>query len=239
MGAALAYQDGKLTLHDRDEQAKTNSYSTALYVRNHIPLISNASHLNWLTGISLGHHRLDYKRNLVALDHQRLSSNAKTNSYQLFTELGWLLPMNDQWSVEPFVGAAWLHSRFGAMSEDGGYAALGYGANTLNTGYTQLGIRNAYGWDLANGQKGAVYLDLAWQHSFGKQQPHSSLQFASNQSVSFTTHGASLNKNSMQFGFGASVAVNTMSDVSLAYQGVLAGSSRRQHGGMLTIQHRF
>lgn len=239
LGAALAYQDGKLNVRERDEQAKSKSYSAALYAKTQFPLISGSGAINWLSGMSFTHHRVDYKRTFSALENQRLASKANTNNYQLFTELGLPIALNEQWNIEPFLGAGWLHSRAGAVAEEGGYTALSQNSTTLNTGYAQLGLRNAYEWGLANGQVGSAYVDLAWQHGFGKEQPRSRLHFSANEHVGFTTHGASLSKNSLQLGVGAALALTASSHVSLLYQGAFAGSGSHQHGGMLSLQHRF
>lgn len=239
LGAATAYQDGKLTINELSEQAKSKSYSAAVYARTQWPMVEGQSQLNWLVGMSASRHNLRYKRTLSAVDVQRLSAKSHNTSYQLFSELGWQMSMNDQWTIEPFLGAGWLHNRDNALTEHGGYAALQRGAKNTNTGYAQLGVRNRYEWDLLSGRTGSIYADLAWQHSFGRQQPTTDLRFAANQAIGFSSSGVELHKNSLLVGLGAGLSLTKSSQLSLAYQGVFSGSGSRQHGGILRLEHRF
>lgn len=239
LGAATSYQDGKLTINQRSEQAKSKSYSAAIYARTQWPIADDQSHVNWLAGLSASRHNLRYSRSLSATSAQRLDAKGHSTSYQLFTELGWQMTISEQWTTEPFIGAGWLHNRDNTLTEHGGYAALQRNAQNTNTGYTQLGVRNNYTWSFDNDRAGSIYTYLAWQHSIGPQQLTTNLRFATSPEIGFSSSGVRLHKNSLLLGAGTMFNLTKNSQLSLAYQGIFAGSGSNQHGGMLRVEHRF
>ncbi|NWC93099.1 MULTISPECIES: autotransporter outer membrane beta-barrel domain-containing protein [unclassified Pseudomonas] len=70
---------------------------------------------------------------------QTLKSTSGASTGQVFTELGYALPLNARATVEPFAGAAFSDQRLRGFSESGGFAALD-GESKTNDVTTTLGL---------------------------------------------------------------------------------------------------
>ena len=84
-------------------------------------------------------HNIDAKRDVAAGTlNQQLKSSYRATSTQLYTELGYKLPLGDAYSIEPYAGLAWNQLRTRGFKESGGSAALSGSASTNDVASSTL-----------------------------------------------------------------------------------------------------
>ena len=65
-----------------------------------------------MAGAAYTWHNIDAKRDVAAGTlNQQLKSSYRATSTQLYTELGYKLPLGDAYSIEPYAGLAWNQLR--------------------------------------------------------------------------------------------------------------------------------
>ncbi len=107
--------------------------------------------------------------------NQRLELSYNALSTQVFTELGYKIPLGDVYVLEPFAGVAWNQIRTRDFQESGGTGAL-HGGSTDDVTSTTLGLRGAMliGSDSAPGR---LTDTLGWRHARGDVKPTQKLAF--------------------------------------------------------------
>lgn len=234
LGGAVGYTDSKIRVDDRASQADVSGYSAAVYGGKAFE--AGAGKLNLLVGTSYTWHDVSTKRYAtVAGDSQKLTADYGASTTQLFTELGYALPLSDRATIEPFVGLAWSDLRTRGFSESGGSAALrGQSSNDQQTAST-LGVRAQTDFTLA-GAEGRLQATLGWRHAFGDVLPKTSMAFDGGQA--FTVAGSPIARNAALAELGAEVAVSRNATLGLNYSGQYGGGNR-EHAGSLNVRWRY
>src|SRR5690606_23261259 len=96
------------------------------------------------------------------------------NEAQLFTELGYAMPMGGTVVLEPYAGVSWQHLRTGGFSENGGQAALSGDRSSSDLASTTLGLRGRTGVESGPAQL-ALSAGLGWRHAMGDVTPSRSM----------------------------------------------------------------
>jgi T5SS/PEP-CTERM-associated repeat protein/autotransporter-associated beta strand protein len=234
VGGAVGYTDSKIRVDDRASQADVSGYSAAIYGGKAFE--AGAGKLNWLVGTSYTWHDVSTERSAtVAGASQKLTADYGASTTQVFTELGYALPLADRATIEPFAGLAWSDLRTRSFSESGGSAALrGQSSNNQQTTST-LGVRAQTDFTLA-GAEGRLQATLGWRHAFGDVLPQTRMAFDGGQA--FTVSGSPIARNAALAELGAEVAVSRNASVGVNYSGQYGGGNR-EHAGSLNVRWRY
>lgn len=234
VGGAVGYTDSKIQVDDRASQADVSGYSAAIYGGKAFE--AGAGKLNWLVGTSYTWHDVSTERSAtVAGASQKLTADYGASTTQLFTELGYALPLADRATIEPFAGLAWSDLRTRSFSESGGSAALRGQSSTNQQTTSTLGVRAQTDFTLA-GAEGRLQATLGWRHAFGDVLPQTRMAFDGGQA--FTVSGAPIARNAALAELGAEVAVSRNASVGLNYSGQYGGGNR-EHAGSLNVRWRY
>ncbi|CAB3827036.1 MULTISPECIES: autotransporter domain-containing protein [Achromobacter] len=234
IGAAVGYTDSKITVDDRASKADVSGYSAAIYGGKSFE--AGAGKLNLLVGTSYTWHDVSSERYAnVAGASQKLTADYGASTTQLFTELGYAMPLSDRSTLEPFVGLAWSDLRTRAFSESGGSAALRGQSNSDQQTSSTLGVRARTDFTLA-GAEARLQATLGWRHAYGDVLPQSTMAFDGGQA--FTVSGAPIARNAALAELGAEVAVSRNASLALNYSGQYGGGNR-EHAGSLNVRWRY
>jgi len=235
LGGALGYTGSHLSTRDVDSRADVDSYSATLYGGK--AFAAGPGQIRLSGGAAYTWHDLSTRRgvNAGAID-QTLTADYGGNTTQLFSELGYKLPVAQGASVEPFVGAAWTDMRLRGFSESGGSAALDGESNHNQTTTTTLGLHASTDFN-AGEMAGTLRATVGWRHAFGDVQPHTTLALQGSD-TSYSVAGAPIARDALALELGAEVAVTRSTKVSLTYAGQY-GDGNRQNSGLINVNYRF
>ncbi|AOU95787.1 outer membrane autotransporter barrel domain-containing protein [Achromobacter ruhlandii] len=232
MGGAFGYTDARLSAQARQASARTDSYSATVYGGKAYALGAGA--LKLMAGGAYSWHVVDSQRQVRygSLD-QRLSANYRGATTQLFTEVGYALPLSDAAGVEPFIGLAWNQLRMRAFSESGGSAALSSDGQRQRNVSSLAGLRGNW---LVPGSSIALRGMVGWRHVYGNTRPSVALSF--DQGPAFSVAGAPIARDAARVELGADLVQIRNMTAGLSYGGEFGGGNR-QHAGSLDVRWRF
>ncbi|MFD4840088.1 DUF6850 family outer membrane beta-barrel protein [Achromobacter sp. NPDC058515] len=235
LGGAFGYTNSRSRTGDRASSSDADSYSVTVYGGKAFE--AGAGKINLSLGAAYTWHDLETQRNTAAagLD-QTLKASYGASTGQVFTELGYAVPLNERVTLEPFIGANYSDLRTRGFSESGGDAALRgeSGSNSVTT--TTLGLHALTTFESA-GARGHVHGTLGWRHAFGDLNPASTLSFVQG-SDSFTATGAPVARDAVVVELGVGMEVSKRTTVGLVYGGQF-GEGNRQNSGTLDVRYRF
>lgn len=234
MGGALGYTTGNISVDDRESKADVNNYSVTLFGGKSFQ--AGMGMLNLLVGTAYTWHDIDTRRyTSVSAASQKLAADYSANTAQLFTELGYAIPLSQRMSIEPFVGLAWGDLRIRGFSESGGSAALsGRSSNDEQTTST-LGVRTQTSI-LLGPVDGQLRATLGWQHAYSDVIAHKVMAFEGSQA--FTVAGAPIAGDAALVELGTDLALTPTISVGLDYSGQY-GDGNRDHTGILTLRWNY
>ncbi|KRC80635.1 hypothetical protein ASE30_24760 [Achromobacter sp. Root83] len=235
LGGAVGYTNSRSRTSDRASSSEADNYSVTVYGGKAFE--AGAGKINLSLGAAYTWHDLDTQRSTAAagLD-QTLKASYGASTGQVFTELGYAVPLNDRVTLEPFIGANYSDLRTRGFSETGGDAALRgeSGSNSVTT--TTLGLHALTTFESA-GARGHVHGTLGWRHAFGDLNPASTLSFVQG-SESFTATGAPIARDAAVIELGVGIEVSKRTTVGVIYGGQF-GQGNRQNAGTLDVRYRF
>lgn len=234
VGGAFGYTDGDIRINERASKADVSSYSATIYGGRAFD--AGVGKANVMAGVSHTWHDIDTERTAtVAGTGQKLKADYGANTTQLFTELGYAVPLSDRATIEPFVGVAVGSLRTRSFTENGGTAALRGKSSTDKQTNTTLGVRSQTQFGMGK-TEGRLNTMLGWRHTFGEVLPARSLAFEG--SPAFTVTGVPVARNVALVELGAEVAVSKNATIGLNYSGQYGGGNR-DHSGMLDVRWRY
>ncbi len=234
VGGALGYIGSHNSMADVSSRSNVDSYTATLFGGRNFQ--AGPGHVRFMAGAAYTWHDIDAKRNVAAGSlNQRLESSYHASSTQLFSELGYKLPLSDTTSIEPYAGLAWNQLRTRDFKESGGTAALHGSGNTDDVTSTTLGLRGA--WDFAsNNAPGRLTASLGWRHAMGDVKPKQELAFDGG--TTFSVTGVPIARDAAVLGLGAEVALTRNTTAGIAYDAQFGGGNRQQ-SGVLKLAMRF
>ncbi len=165
LGGALGYTDSTIRVDDRASKADVSSYSATIYGGKSFE--TGAGKLNFLAGAGYTWHNIGTNRYAqVAGSSQKLTADYGASTSQLFTELGYAVPLSERTTLEPFAGLAWNDLRTRGFSETGGSTALSGRSSSDTQTSTTLGVRGQTGFTLGNTES-RLRATLGWRHALG------------------------------------------------------------------------
>lgn len=236
LGAALGYTDGRINVDDRNSRSNVKSYTGALY-GGRSWAVSQGDSLNFLAGAAYTRHAIDSRRNVTVGGAQRLRADYSADAVQLFTELGYAMPVGMSSVLEPYASLAWQNQRSKGFAEDGGAAALQSGSQTDRLATFTLGLRGKTTLDISGAQT-TLTAGLGWRHASGDVDPSRSMSFVQAGNVAFTITGAPIAKDVAVLDLGGQVALGKRTALGLGYSGQF-GKGSVDHSGSLFLKVRF
>lgn len=236
VGGALGFTDGQIDVDDRSSRTKARSYTASLYGGN--SWATGKGSVNFLAGAAYTRHNLDSRRSITLAGGQKLTADYHANSAQLFTELGYALPVGANSVVEPYAGLAWLSQRMQGFSESGGSAALRSDSQTDTVTTFTLGLRGKTTMELSAGKRVTLFAGLGWRHASGDVTSTRNLAFIQGNGASFQVSGAPIAKNAALVDAGVEASIGRNAALGLSYNGQY-GSGNTNHVGSLYVKMRF
>ncbi len=232
MGGAFGYTDARLSAQSRQASAKAGSYSATVYGGKAYALGAGA--LKLMAGGAYSWHQIDSQRQVrYGSLEERLTASYRGATTQLFTELGYALPLSAAASIEPFVGLAWSQLRMPAFSESGGSAALSSDGQRQRNVSSLAGLRG--NWRVP-GSSIALRGMLGWRHVYGETRPSVALSF--DQGPAFSVAGTPIARDAASLELGADLVQIRNMTAGLSYAGEFGGGNR-QHAGSIDVRWRF
>lgn len=234
LGGAVGYTGSHNSISDVSSRTNVDSYTASLFGGRNFD--AGSGHIRFMAGAAYTWHDIDTKRNVAAGSlNQRLESSYHASSTQVFTELGYNVPVGTAYTVEPYAGLAWNQVRSRGFQESGGSAALRGKGSTDDVTSTTLGLRG--GWQFGDDRApGRLTASLGWRHAMGDVKPSQQLAFEGGST--FTVTGVPIAKNAAVLGLGAEMLVARNTTVSVAYDAQFGGGNRQQ-AGLLRVAKRF
>jgi len=234
LGGAFGYTDSRITVDDRSAKSDVNSYSAILYGGKSFE--AGSGKINFTAGVAYTWHDIDSKRNINAAgERQELKADYSASTGQIFTDVGYSIPLTDRITLEPFVGADFSDLRTRGFSESGGDAALSGKSSTNNVGTTTLGLRAQTTFDVKD-TAGRLRGMLGWRHAYGDVNPEATMSFDGSQP--FTVAGNPLARDAAVMEVGVDLAMSKNATLGLAYSGQF-GDGNRQNTGTVNVSWRF
>lgn len=234
LGGAVGYTGSHSSVADAASRTSVDSYTATMFGGRNFP--AGPGHIRFMAGAAYTWHDIDTKRDIAAGSlNQRLKSSYNASSTQVFTELGYKLPLNDATSIEPYAGLAWNQLRTRDFKESGGSAALHGSGATDDVTSTTLGLRGA--WEFgADRAPGRLTASLGWRHAMGDVKPKQQLAFDGGSTFSVT--GVPIARDAAVVGLGAEVSITRNTTAGVAYDAQFGGGNRQQ-SGMFKLAMRF
>lgn len=234
LGGAVGYTGSHSSVADAASRTSVDSYTATMFGGRNFP--AGPGHIRFMAGAAYTWHDIDTKRDIAAGSlNQRLKSSYRASSTQVFTELGYKLPLNDATSIEPYAGLAWNQLRTRDFQESGGTAALHGSGATDDVTSTTLGLRGA--WEFgADRAPGRLTASLGWRHAMGDVKPKQQLAFDGGSTFSVT--GVPIARDAAVVGLGAEVSITRNTTAGVAYDAQFGGGNRQQ-SGMFKLAMRF
>ncbi|MEN4919202.1 autotransporter domain-containing protein [Achromobacter spanius] len=234
LGGAFGYTDSRITVDDRSAKSDVNSYSAILYGGKSFE--AGSGKINFTAGLAYTWHDIDSKRNINAAgERQELKADYSASTGQVFTDVGYAIPLTDRITLEPFFGADFSDLRTRGFSESGGDAALSGKSSTNNVGTTTLGLRAQTTFDVKD-TAGRLRGMLGWRHAYGDVNPEATMSFDGSQP--FTVAGNPLARDAAVLELGVDLAMSKNATLGLAYSGQF-GDGNRQNTGTVNVSWRF
>jgi outer membrane autotransporter protein len=235
VGAALGYTDGRIKVDGRDSKSDVSSYTAALYGAN--SWATQSGHVNFLLGGAYTRHDIDTRRQVTLGGAQTLKADYKANSTQLFTELGYAMPVGASSVVEPYLGVAWTNQRTKSFTESGGAAALSGDSQTDDVTTVTLGLRGQTSIEVGT-SAATLSAGAGWRHASGDVNASRRMALVEGNGAAFKVAGAPIAKNAAVLDLGAEVQVGKDAALGVSYSGQF-GNGTSDNAGSLYLRVRF
>jgi len=236
VGGALGYTHGNIDVDDRSSRSKVDSYTVSLYGGN--SWAAGKGKVNFLAGAAYTWNKVDSRRTVTVGGNQTLRADYNGNAAQVFTELGYALPVGAHSVLEPYAGLAWLNQHTQGFSESGGAAALSGNSQTDSVTTFTLGLRGKTQLTWGADKSVTVFGGLGWRHASGDTTPDRKLAFIQGSGATFRVAGAPIARNAAVVDAGLEASVGRMTSMGLSYSGQF-GDGNTDHAGMLYVKTRF
>ncbi|WP_134530971.1 autotransporter outer membrane beta-barrel domain-containing protein [Budvicia aquatica] len=234
LGMAAAYNNEDIDVDSRSSSADVDTTSLLAYVSN--SWSAGLGNVNLLAGGGYSWHNIDTQRD-VSLVNQNITSSYNANTTQLFTDLGYEIPVIDSFTVEPYTGIGWYRQKTNDFTEHGGSAALRGQGDTQDVTTYNLGVRSKLAFAMGN-TPASVNMSAGWRHAAGDIDSDVRLNLAQGQGSAYTVTGAPLSKDAAVLAFGVEAEVVKNAVVGVSYNGQVA-SDNSSNAGTLYMKYTF
>jgi outer membrane autotransporter protein len=177
--------------------------------------------LNLRAGGAFAWHSIETNRAIVFpgfFDTATASYNGRTG--QIFGETGYGFAFGNV-AVEPFAGGAWVRLQTDGFTERAAAAGLVGAAQSVEVGYSTLGVRAASMIPIGADMVLIPRASLAWQHAFNDVRPEARLAFIA-APAPFVIGGTPIARDSLLSEAGLDLAIGRNAIVGVSYTGQVA-----------------
>jgi|GEM_PF-440358 len=236
VGGAFGYTNSNIDVDDRSSGANVNSYTAALYGGKSAPM--GNGRLKFMAGVGVTRNNVDSRRTVTLGGSQTLKAFYHADSAQVFSELGYAMPLGADMEIEPYAGVAFQSLHTQGFDESGGDAALSVNGETDNVTTTTLGLRGKKRFDLGAARQAVLSAGLGWRHAMGDITPTSQMAFVTGGGTSFNVEGAPVAQDAAVVDVSGEMVVGRDAAVGLRYNGQF-GSGSHDNSGTLYLKVRF
>ncbi|HUE91908.1 autotransporter outer membrane beta-barrel domain-containing protein [Pseudomonas sp.] len=216
MGIALGYGDQQLGVSSRDSKAVTDTYRSAAYLGNQLPLPGGK--LKFSAGATYSQHQMDGQRSVDLVDGlERLASSYNVGIAQGFSELSFRTLESEQGYFEPFARVVSIDQRSEGFRESGGSAALSAASQVNQLLSSTMGMRGQQKYRLLEREL-IVNGSLAWRQLQGDLRPEMELSLAEGQT--FRVQGTRLPSSSLLLDLHADYVLAPGVGLDVRYKGM-------------------
>jgi outer membrane autotransporter protein len=214
-GLVTGYSQSSVNVDDRASSALIDTGYVGFYAG------TSAGAWNLRSGAVYALHDIGASRTVAFPGFSdRTSVKYRGDTAQIFGEVGYGLTWGTL-AAEPFAGFSWVHVDAWRFTEAGGASALSGANNTVNLGFSSLGMRIATNFALSNGAVLTPRASLAWEHGFGDVVPAAGLAFASS-GTAFIVAGVPLARDVARIDVGADLWITPQARIGVFYSGQLS-----------------
>lgn len=234
LGGALGYIGSHSSIANVSSRTDIDSYTATMFGGKNF--YAGPGHFRLTAGAAYTWHDIETKRDVAAGSlNQQLDASYHAASTQVFTELGYNLPLGDAYTIEPFAGVAWNQLRTRGFTESGGTAALHGDGQTDDVTSTTLGLRGA--WKFESGRApGRLTASLGWRHAMGDVNPTQAVAFDGG--TTFSVAGVPIARDAAVLGLGAEMTIARNTTAGISYDAQFGGGNRQQ-SGVFKLAMRF
>jgi subtilase-type serine protease len=226
LGGALGYIGSHSSISNVSARTDVDSYTATIFGGRNFYV--GPGHFRFTAGTAYTWHDIKTKRDVeVGSLNQNLDSSYNASSTQVFTELGYNLPLGDAYTVEPFAGVAWNQLRTRDFNESGGSAALHGDGQTDDVTSTTMGLRGTWSFG-ADRTPGRLTASLGWRHAMGDVNPTQAVAFQGGSS--FTVAGVPIARDAGVVGLGAEMNLTRNTTAGISYDAQFGGGNKQQSG---------
>lgn len=212
IGAVAGYSKSDFDVDGRSSSGSSDDYSLGVYAG------TSWGPAAFRSGLAYTWHDIETERGVAFPGFvDALSSSSNAGTFQVFGELGYGFAVNGA-TLEPFVNLAYVNLSADSFTETGGAAALSGASETLNTGFSTLGLRASNSFALGSYTATAKGL-VGWSAAFGDTDAAMSMSYVSG-SVPFAVSGVPLAENALVVEAGVDLALSPIAAVGIAYGGM-------------------
>ncbi|PCM47175.1 transporter, partial [Pseudomonas fluorescens] len=216
-GMAAGYTRSNLNAHDRNSDARVDSYHLAGYLNSQLDALAVR------LGAAYSWHSIETKRDVsVGTYNDRLKADYDARSAQVFGEVGYAINAAGV-AIEPFAGLAYVNYDSDTGKEKGGVGRLKADADQDIT-YSTLGVRVGKLVTLANGSQLTPRAAIGWRHAYGDTKPDADLTFIDG-GASFSTQGVPIAKDSALLEAGIDFQVTPTGKLGIGYSGQVSSDN--------------
>ncbi|MAM12939.1 MAG: hypothetical protein CML23_21315 [Rhizobiaceae bacterium] len=157
---------------------------------------------------------------------ERIKGRYDGGTFQLFGGIGYAFQITDTLQLGPFLDAVYVHQKADAFTEAGRFAELSSLRQTMDTGFTTIGLSGAHEFALGSYQS-QVTASLGWRHGYGDLDSDTMVAFSGGDpfGVTGTPHAV----DHAVFSVGWQTALQHNVSVGITYTGEFGDSARSQN----------
>lgn len=229
LGLLAGYSRTSFDVKNRLSSGASDNYHLGLYGG------TQWGHFGLRGGVAYTWHDLSTSRAVIFPGFvDSLKSKYRAGTFQAFGDLGYRIDTNLA-SFEPFASLAYVSLNTDGFTEQGGAAALFARGQSMNVGFSTLGLRASTSFDLG-GVRTTLRGSLGWRHAFGDVTPLSTQVFAGG--GAFTVAGVPIARDAAVVETRLDFALSRSATFGVSYNGQLA-SRAQQHAFKANLAINF
>ncbi|WP_210237422.1 autotransporter domain-containing protein [Martelella lutilitoris] len=220
-GGVFGYGQSTYEVEGQNAKGSSDDYTLGLY--------GGGQWGGWGTdfGAAYTWHDISTSRSIdFSAFSDRISGSYDAGTFQVYGSFGYTFDMGDNFRLEPYADASYIHQTSDGFTETGGPAAFSRSASEMNTGFTTVGLRGA--WDIPLGDyRSQLTGSAGWRHAYGDIDPTAALRF--NGGDVFNMSGAPLAEDQAVFSVGWTTDFSENVSVGVSYTGQFGGGYKSQN----------
>ncbi|MGV0909095.1 autotransporter outer membrane beta-barrel domain-containing protein [Martelella sp. FOR1707] len=157
---------------------------------------------------------------------ERIRGRYDGGTFQLFGGIGYAFEITDTLQLGPFLDAVYVHQKADAFTETGRLAELSSLRQTMDTGFTTIGLSGAHEFALGS-YESQVTASVGWRHGYGDLDSDTMVAFSGGDpfGVTGTPHAV----DHAVFSVGWQTALQDNVSIGITYTGEFGDSAQSQN----------